>query len=450
MNISFLRDNGSKRLILIFTGWSTGPELYDTLDIPDWDMAVVHGFSGAAPDFSDLSRYDTVYLFAWSLGVWSADRLLDPGIVTKAFAINGTVNPVSDDAGIPCEIFRKTAETLNPKNLGKFRRRMMPDAASWKEKFPEAASDEQVAGFARELFDIMTATDSRTRPRLAWTRAYIGAHDLIFPPANMQRAWEASEVTEIVVTEGYHYCDMASIIRGVIADTRKVSERFAKAAATYDSHAVAQETIATHLAAVMRRHIAGGIKWLAEIGPGTGFLTRAYARFLSPDRADFVDITHTGPFGVAKEENYYVEDAEKWISSRSGEYDLIVSSSAIQWFADIPRFLRHCAKALKPGGWLAIATFAPGNLFELDALRPSPLLYPELRQLEDWLSSDFDILHTEANMMRMEFESRRHLLLHLKHTGVAGNGTASSTSTSAPADIRTLTYRPIYLLARKR
>lgn len=453
MILKFLRENNNRRLILVFTGWGTGPELYTDVNIPGWDVAVAFRIDGKPLDVSKLDGYNTIYLFAWSLGVYMADLKLPPERITKAFAINGTVAPVHDGYGIPVDIFRGTADNLDPRNLTKFRRRTMPDSETFKRLFPEEASPLMCRCLASQLYEVMDLLDgSEGKPHLQWTRAYIGVRDRIFPPDNMRKAWSLDPEVEIVESDDAHFMDIPAIIRSVIADTAKVSARFSKAAATYDSHAIPQKMTAVHLASMLR-HTAdpADIRNVLEIGPGTGFLTRYWTRFLTPDHIDFVDITKVGPFDIPGHVRYHVADAEAWVADRIGDhekYDLIVSSSVIQWFADIPKFLDNCAAIMNPGGILAISTFAPGNLAELDTLRPAPLLYPSLTKLRESVAGIFDVLASDSLTICMEFENRRHLMMHLKHTGVAGS---TSSSRNVPlTDISTLTYRPIFILARRK
>lgn len=459
MILKFLKKNGNHRLILIFTGWGTGPELYYDVDIPGWDVAVAFRIDGKPMNMDRLEGYYTIYLFAWSLGVYMADRKLPQERITKAFAINGTVAPVHDDFGIPVEIFRGTADNLDPRNLTKFRRRTMPDSETFKRLFPEEGSPLMCRCLASQLHEVMDMTnDGDVMPHLQWTRAYIGTSDRIFPPKNLEAAWRLDSEVEIVKSDDAHFMDIPAIIRSVIADTDKVSSRFSKAAATYDSHAIPQKMTALHLADMLRK-VADSTKihHVLEIGPGTGFLTRAWSRFLTPEHTDFVDITPVGPFDIPGHADYHIADAEAWVADWSGKcgsvescgkYDLIVSSSAIQWFADIPRFLANCAAILNPEGILAISTFAPGNLSELDVLRPAPLLYPTLNKLCDALEGHFFVMDHDSFTIRMEFENRRHLMMHLKHTGVAGS--ASPSKVAPLTDFSTLTYRPVFILGRRK
>lgn len=464
MELTYLKKEGNTRLILIFAGWSTKPSFYIDTEITGWDVAVVSRYSEPQLDTLFLSGYCTIYLFAWSLGVAEADRTLPPDRITAAFAINGTVTPLSDTCGIPPAIYHGTADGLSPRNLAKFRRRMMPDADSFRTLFPEEESTDECRALAEELRAIASRhNNSEELPRLRWTRAYVGNNDRIFPPANQIQAWRKSGDTDIICIDDAHYIPVSDIASGVIADTLKVSGHFSRAAETYDSAAVAQQMIALHLNQLVRRHIAAdSVSDLLEIGPGTGFLTRAYSAYLKPHHTDFVDITQTGPFSLCGEMCHHTADAELWIRECRRNYDLILSSSAVQWFADIPAFFAQCGRILRPGALMAIATFAPGNLAELDTLRPAPLLYPSLEALTEMLPDTMTLIDTEESQMRVEFENRRRLLLHLKKSGVAGSGSPAlrkisksheSGMTSATSSISLpsrLTYKPIFLLARKK
>ena len=309
---------------------------------------------------------------------------------------------------------------------------------------------------ARELENVIgwtSGADSAHQPRLKWNRAYISQSDRIFPPQNMERAWRGC-CTETISLEGAHFIDIPALIRSVIADTSVVSSRFAKAADTYDSHALPQQMIALRLASLLRQHLPPSPRRVLEIGPGTGFLTREWSRFMHPEHADFVDLTDIGPFHTAVSETYAVTDAEEWIATKAADitspkYDVILSSSVIQWFADIPVFIQNAARLLHSDGIMAMSTFLPGNLSELDVLRPAPLLYPDVESLTKALhKAGLKSLVIERNEIRMEFASRRHLLMHLKHTGVAGSQT-NGTRLSPSADFSKLTYLPVYIIASK-
>ncbi len=455
MKIEFLDSQPENtRLILVFTGWSTGPETGRDISMPGWDVAVAYDFTDLSLDTSFLDRYYTIYLFAWSLGVFAAQRVLPQDRITAAFAVNGTLTPVDDLNGIPLDIFHGTADGLSARNLKKFRMRMSQDKAAYEQLMSGSAEDEteeRIENLRYQLRNIAAAADNGCgETRIPWVRAYISKQDRIFPPDNMRRAWEREQDTEIVELDGAHLVDLSMIVRMVIADTSRLSEKFSKASISYDTHAIAQYSAALKLTKMLCDMNPAEESDMLEIGCGTGLFTNEYARYIHPRRATFVDITETGPFDIALEtEEYYIEDAERWIERQNKHWDIIVSASAIQWFADIPRFLHRCSERLRCGGIIALSSFLPGNMEELDALRPSPLHYPGVAQLRAWMERDFEEVTVREDEIRVEFRTAREVLMHLKHTGVSGSAPGSRLTMKDMSHLRSLTYRPVYITGRK-
>lgn len=448
MKIEFLiKKPENTRLILLFAGWSAGPEIGKEISLKGWDVAVVHDFSDLSLDCGFLDNYYTVYLFAWSLGVFAASSLLPGERITAAFAINGTESPVSDSLGIPASIYTGTEAGLDEKNLKKFRLRMAGDRETFARMGECAGSVESLRlqlAVVREA-----ATQSEASSSIEWVRAYISKNDRIFPPDNMLRFWSAKRDVDIVRLEAPHYVSLKMIVSNVISDPDTVSKKFSRASVSYDTHAIAQYSAAIKLASRLADMEPAKEGSYLEIGCGTGLFTHEYAPRLKPAAITFVDITEVGPFAICDKEMYITADAEKWIEETREQWDAIVSASAIQWFADIPRFLSQCHRRLKGGGVLAISTFTPGNLEELDALRPAPLIYPKASQLREWLERDFIDVNVEEDEIKVEFKSVREMLMHLKHTGVGGSAPSSGLSISGMSHLRSLTYRPVYITARK-
>lgn len=453
--IHYINKSENKRLILIFTGWSTDFNLYNGLNISGWDIAVVYDYQQINLDLSFLNEYSTIYLFAWSLGVAVADAILPKNKITAAFAINGTFNPVSDKFGIPVDIFLGTANNLSQRNLSKFQLRMMPDKDSYLKYFGNyEMTDKKIEILKRELLGIADYFNNDScnidSPNIEWKRAYLGKNDRIFPFENMLSAWKTVNNIDLCITDDAHYMDIPNIIKNNIPDLTTVSERFSKAMGSYDSYAISQQLIASHLASYIKYFSPKNIDTLIEIGPGTGIMSRLLSSSLHPENTYFVDIVNSGPFPWGKYQHYIQADAEQWISSFNKKADMIISASCIQWFADIPVFIKNCSKILRKSGILALSTFLPGNFHELDQIRPTPLRYPSKDVLKNVLSPDFDIVVLNSQQIKMEFNNRRNLLMHLKHTGVAGNKSADNKSIFSLKEISSLTYLPVYLIAVKK
>lgn len=453
MKAEFIRHTSSSRLILIFAGWSTTPKFYSDICREGWDVLVVYDYSEPAFPYDLLSGYETIWLFAWSLGVYAADITLNDSDVTAAIAINGTPEPVSDQFGIPDQIFKATAENLNRQNLIKFRKRMAGSAKVFKERFNGDFSDETVRNLQDELFGIygLARSGQNLTKGLTWNRAFISLNDRIFPEANMKATWAKRNVSVSVLDSGDHYVDLEGIIDTLLPDPEIVGKKFAEAnSSTYDNYAVAQRKIASELMEKLLDMNPASGKKILEIGCGSGFLSRKIGDALSPAEAHFVDLTTNTAFGIAPCEKYFSGDAEEWIKDCDEEYDLIVSASTVQWFANLRLFLKNCSRVLKSDGILVFSTFVPGNLGELDSLRPSPLLYRSAETLRNWLDDDFKDIEISSEIIKMSFDTPRDAMMHLKYTGVAGSAPSSGINPLSLRNLKTLTYLPLYVVCRKK
>lgn len=448
MKIEFISQNSeNSSLILIFAGWSTTPSLYGDVRMTGWDVAVIYDYDNLNLDFSFLDKYSTIWVFAWSLGVRIAAITLPANKITAAYAINGTLSPVDDEEGIPVEIYNGTAENLDARNLKKFRRRMAADADTFRRVFDSDFSEDEIVSLKKQLYLIGLLDVPNNE--LPWRRAYIGTDDKIFPPANMERCWNKISV-EIVKLPNAHYIPLLDIVKSVIPDYDTIAKRFHDALNTYDDNARAQQMIVNTLTGRLSTlNIPTGTKIL-EIGPGTGLFTYKYAKVLKPSELHFVDIAPVCPMNVADKEKYFCEDAEKWMRECAEKYDCILSSSTIQWFANIPEFLYNCSKALRPGGRILLSSFLPGNLGELDALRPSPIHYHAESEYRRWLEEFFTDIEIRKEEITLKFSSPRELMMHLKYTGVAGSAPSPHVSPASLRNIHAITYRPIYISATRR
>ncbi len=448
MKIEYISQNTENRsLILIFAGWSTEPSLYSDVCMTGWDTAVIYDYDNLDIDFSFLDSYSTIWVFAWSLGVRIASITLPPNKITAAYAINGTLNPVDDEEGIPKATYHGTTDNLDYRNLKKFRRRMASDTDTFRRVFDTDFSEEEIDSLKEQLRNISLLDIPGNI--LPWRRAYIGTDDRIFPPANQELSWRRNGV-DIVKMPMAHYIPLADIVKSVIPDCNTIAKRFGNALETYNDNAKAQRLIIEKLTAILNRLNISGRSKVLEIGPGTGLFTERYAEILKPSEVHFVDIAPLAPMHAAAEEKYFCEDAEKWIIDCEEKYDCILSSSTIQWFANIPEFLHNCSKVLRPGGIVLLSSFLPGNLGELDALRPSPIHYHSKKEYKDWLDMYFSDVEVSEETITLNFSSSRELMLHLKHTGVAGSAPSPHVSPASLRNIKSITYHPIYICASLR
>lgn len=460
MKLQFLvRTDLTDRLILLFAGWGSDERCYAHIVMPGWDVALVSGYDGATPDFSLLTPYRTVYVYAWSLGVWAAERAL-PGRLepVRAYAVNGTPWPCDDERGIPAKVFGDTAAGLSPRNLYKFRVRMCGGVSAYQAKADMFEHLQDVDALRGELEYVASHPNEK---HLTWDGAYIGRDDRIFPALNQSEAWEGR--TSVHEIPSPHYVDLQVIVSQTIVDVARVGKRFSRSLTTYDSHAHAQRLIAETLAKKAFGGDAADGGTVVEIGPGTGLFTREWSKRVSPRKVVFMDLYEMPCYGVAAEEEYMCGDAESGMQAMAeaapASVSAIVSASAIQWFSNLPLFFANCARVLEQGGLIAMSTFAPGNLSELRRLREDHLQYVPAASLREMLERLFIDVKVEEDVVQLEFTSPLEALRHLQLTGVTVSGGKQASVSELrrfaetfpmnPRGRYTLTFRPIYILARK-
>jgi len=145
-----------------------------------------------------------------------------------------------------------------------------------------------------------------------------------------------------------------------------ILRRFDAAAATYDGHAGTQLRVAGALARQVLALPLAPAPEVLEIGCGTGFLTAALAPALPGCRWLATDLAPRMAAACARRAlpgvTVRVMDGEAPEPGLS--FDLVVSSLAVQWFADLPAGLARLHRMLRPGGVLAVTTLGGGTFPE--------------------------------------------------------------------------------------
>jgi malonyl-CoA O-methyltransferase len=189
---------------------------------------------------------------------------------------------------------------------------------------------------------------------------------------------------------------------------------------------------------------------ILEIGCGTGILTEMIQKLWSSAHITAVDIsaeminqTKLKLGERAKEIRFITEDAEVLTSARllQGEYDLIISNAAFQWFQQPAETVKSLLSYQQsPNSIFAFSTFGPRTFYELHhsfqaaetllGLKPtahgqafqSEEFWRSLLANESKSSSIFNWQQTEQTVFH---PSLRDFLTSIKRVG-AGNATQSS------------------------
>jgi malonyl-CoA O-methyltransferase len=138
----------------------------------------------------------------------------------------------------------------------------------------------------------------------------------------------------------------------------EIGAAFGAAARQYEASASVQRDVAAHLAAMTAHQPLPQDARILEIGCGTGLLTRQIrarwpqATLIATDLAPEM-LVETGQRGAA--DQLLAMDGEA-PAFEGPWFDLILSSLAFQWFADLPVALGRLHALLRPGASLYFAT----------------------------------------------------------------------------------------------
>lgn len=202
-------------------------------------------------------------------------------------------------------------------------------------------------------------------------------------------------------------------------DQNLVATRFCNALSSYDHAAIPQHVVAGELAGMIAGFMTSEPQSILEIGCGTGLFTQAISGYYPTAEYTLNDL---------------VSEAEQTISAKlpslkyrfiSGDaehsgwdigYELVASSSCVQWWQEPTAFLTKAYDVLAEGGVVALSTYLPGNLSELSTLLPHALRYPDASQYIEKLSA-YRRFEQKEVVSTLYFPTLLHLLRHLKETG---------------------------------
>lgn len=248
-------------------------------------------------------------------------------------------------------------------------------------------------------------------------------------------------------------------------DKRLIAERFSKAARTYSKEACIQLQIAQRMISLLDQEKgANQFNKIFEFGCGTGNYSQLLYQQFNPSSMSINDLCEE-MINRCKETlndkiNYIVGDAESL--KLPGQNDLITSCSTIQWFDHPVNFLNSSNKHLTDNGYLAFTTFGKENMKEIRETTGEGLSYLTLDEITQSLSSIYEVVHADEQIIEQYFDDPKQVLRHLKETGVTGISNQRWTPRilirfceeygklfTTNQGVR-LTYHPIYIIAKKK
>lgn len=434
---------------------------FRSLAKPGYDVIVAYDYSAGEPALdARLARYREVVVVAWSFGVRAAaDFLRSTHLpVSRTIAVNGTESHIDDRNGIPEAIFRGTLDGLSERTVEKFRRRMCGSADAYSrfcERLPERPFESLKAEL--EVF----AAEKPLKHSVPWSLALVGDSDMIIPTRNQLNFW--GETNRRILRDTPHLVDLQQVIDLYVVDKELVASRFGRAVKSYTGNAAVQEECAHRLSDALVANISETSSFdnVLEVGVGQGTLTAFYTPKIRYKELYLCDIAPMDATALPAAAHLIQGDAElEILRFAPGSLDLILSSSALQWFNSPPEFIRNAATRLAPGGVIALSYFTPETLTEVSSITGISLDYPSHSTLVETVErSGLKPLTHAAYRLQADFDSPLGALRHLQSTGVNAicrNGSANRAALkllrnlpAQPDGKCSLTYAAAYIIAKK-
>lgn len=206
-------DPDARSLTIFFAGWGSSPERFrDLRPAGGQDLFLLWDFNGAVGALPDLSRYETVDVVGWSLGVRiAADWVMESPVPVRRFtAVAGTLTPIDRRLGIPPVVFDRTTDRFGEATLEGFLLNMTGSVEAARTLRGTERTLDSLGRELRLLRDTYREApfEGDLRTRVDELCAFIPQADRIVPAAAQLRAWGILDVTP-VCTDEPHWCPAA-------------------------------------------------------------------------------------------------------------------------------------------------------------------------------------------------------------------------------------------------
>ena len=204
----FIKKNNTKRLNLVFLGYGQDGRIFESLkNCSSDDIALVYDYENDVFDASLYSSYNSIHLITWSMGVMIAPKVLSKfdllGKVESSSAINGTLEGIDDEFGIPLKMWNATIDSLSESSVLKFYRRMCSDAALY-EEYLKFRPERDIDSLRAELIFIREFSERPQPEGFNYNIAFVGLKDKIISPVNQINSYKKTD-TAFFEVDCAHY-----------------------------------------------------------------------------------------------------------------------------------------------------------------------------------------------------------------------------------------------------
>ena len=212
--------------------------------------------------------------------------------------------------------------------------------------------------------------------------------------------------------------------------------KFDKFLDTYEKYATVQNRVAEKLIDFIPKERYGKV---LEIGCGTGILSRFFLRKFKPELLVLNDYFDTRKFLNKISYNEFVKGDMDLLQFQ--KYDLIISSSTLQWSKDFEALIQKFSESSSN---LFFSIYTKENLIEIERHFGISLKYHTFGEIEKILKKYYNSVKYEEEQIILSFDTSIKALRHLKYTGVTGFSKNTSVEKIRSFSSEKLTYKVGY------
>lgn len=211
----FIKKENTKSLVLVFLGYGQDGRIFEFLSQSNHDVALVYDYEDLSFDEALYQEYASINVIAWSMGVMMAPLILNKAnLCSKVFfsaAINGTIEGIDDNYGIPLSMWQATIDSISEINVLKFYRRMCLNKESY-ENFLECKPARSVESLKNELEKLQQWALLAKVDDFIYDLAIVGYKDRIMDPKNQLSSW-SEKPTDLIHEEQLPHFSKEQFIR---------------------------------------------------------------------------------------------------------------------------------------------------------------------------------------------------------------------------------------------
>jgi len=194
-----------------------------------------------------------------------------------------------------------------------------------------------------------------------------------------------------------------------------IEKQFSNHASNYDDNNIIQRIVSKALV----REIQNKPKSILELGCGSGQIFREILWDIDYYKA--IDFSQNMCNIHPKNENLEVlcfdfDSDEFWQNIKDDKYDLVISSSAMQWSKNLNNLLQKLFKITNKIDCVLFTSNTFKSIYEITKQKPAILSLDEIKKEFDKYNSTYEVFNYQ-----IDFNTKKELFSYIKNSGVQGD-----------------------------